>query len=375
MDPIRLGVVGVGTLSLRVLPHLACEDVQDSVQVAALADPVTERVAATAKEYGVPAHFASIDEMLDADAVDAVMIASPIGLHYEQGLKALQAGKSVHFNKTMCTTVDEADELIATAARTGAKIVASPNDVLLPQTTRIRQLIEEGAIGTFCWALCGAGFGQYHERETERQSAPGGLPINPSWYFRNPGGGPMYDMTVYSLHGLTSVLGPAKSVTALSGVALTQREFMGVSVESTADDNTIVLIDFGNSRFAVAYGTPAGVPGGTRYLGSAGTIEGLKLNGEPFDFDGKAYVDANPHDGAASKRTLPHLSGKHLELGEPHVFEDVMQMVDWARLGRPSRVTAEHARHVIDIIESGFRAAQTGQAQQLRTTFELAPLP
>jgi predicted dehydrogenase len=39
------------------------------------------------------------------------------------------------------------------------------------------------------------------------------------------------------------------------------------------------------------------------------------------------------------------------------------------RDGRPSIVTAEHARHVIDIFESGYRAAETGKAQELRTTF------
>jgi len=34
-------------------------------------------------------------------------------------------------------------------------------------------------------------------------------------------------------------------------------------------------------------------------------------------------------------------------------------------------VTPEHARHVIDIIESGYRAAETGETQELRTTFAL----
>jgi predicted dehydrogenase len=46
-----------------------------------------------------------------------------------------------------------------------------------------------------------------------------------------------------------------------------------------------------------------------------------------------------------------------------------MQLVDWVRDGTPSAVTAEHARHVIDIIESAYRASQTGQTQELTTTF------
>jgi hypothetical protein len=47
-----------------------------------------------------------------------------------------------------------------------------------------------------------------------------------------------------------------------------------------------------------------------------------------------------------------------------------MQLVD-AVAGSPSPVTAEHARHVVEIIESGYRAAETGEAQTLRTTFDL----
>jgi len=61
--------------------------------------------------------------------------------------------------------------------------------------------------------------------------------------------------------------------------------------------------------------------------------------------------------------------GEHRALGEQHVYEDVMQLVDWVREGKPSIVTAEHARHVVDIIESAYRASETGQTQDLRTTF------
>src|SRR5438874_1142576 len=81
--------------------------------------------------------------------------------------------------------------------------------------------IEQGAIGKLSWAICGVAFGRYHEsEEPERLEPHAGGPIDPSWYFRKPGGGPLYDMAAYALHGLTSVLGPARRVTALSGKVL-----------------------------------------------------------------------------------------------------------------------------------------------------------
>ena len=230
------------------------------------------------------------------------------------------------------------------------------------QHAHLGELIESGAIGDPAWALCGCAFGEYHEDEPERRAAPGGAPIDPAWYFRRPGGGPMYDMTVYALHQLTSVLGPAQAVVALSGIRVREREFLGARIPTEADDNTILLLDFGDSLFAVAYGTAAGRHSDQfaagLYFGTRGTIDGALLNGEPF---------VEPSE-------LPHVVGRHRELDESHVFEDVMQLVDCVLDGTPTPVTAEHARHVIDIIESGYRAAETGTRQELTTSFVLAPL-
>ena len=379
-DPLRIGVVGVGAISLRgILPHLTQQDVLDRVSVQALCDPVQERVQATAAEFGVPATYASIEELLADDHVDAVTLASPIGLHFEHCRLALEAGKHVHVNKTLCTTVAEADTLIDLANEKGLALVPSPGEVLRPQLQRARQLIEDGTIGHLSWAICGGSFGRYHEDdEPERVAAPGGITIDPSWYFRKPGGGPMYDITVYSLHQLTSVLGPAQRVTALSGVLVPEREFLGRKIATEADDNTALLVDFGGSRFAVVHGTAAGGIseqfGAGVYFGTKGTIDGVLLDGEPFDYPGRAETqDAPVTDWEAQMRILPHVTGPHRAIPESHVFEDIMQLTELVTCGTQTPVTPEHARHVIDIIESGYRAATTGQTQALRTTFTFPP--
>jgi predicted dehydrogenase len=300
-----------------------------------------------------------------------VTIASPIGLHYEQGRAALAAGKHIHFNKTMTTTAAEATDLIETARARNLRIVASPGEMLRPANARIKELIAEGALGTLCWAICGAAFGTYHEDEQVRQGDDPLSNINPAWYYRKPGGGPLYDMTVYALHALTGILGPARRVTALSGVRLPHRAFRGQLLPVDADDNSLLLLDFGDSLFTVVYGTAAGriTPTfGATYFGTGGTIAGLTLNGEPFDYPGRAIADAAP-DRRGTTWTLPHVVGPHRELPEAHVYEDIMQLVDWVRDGTPTVATAEHARHVVEIIEAGYRAAETGQTQTLTTTF------
>lgn len=370
-DVVRMGVVGAGSIAVRgILPHLSQLDVQDRVRLQAVCDPVPGRAEAAAERFGITHAFADFESLLERGEVDAVSIASPIGLHYQQGRQALDAGKHVHFNKTMTTTVDEATDLIDRARAKGLKIVASPGEMLRPHNQHIKRLIQEGTLGTLAWAACGAAFGTYHEKEGVRQGDDVLSNIDPSWYYRKPGGGPLYDMTVYALHGLTGILGPAKRVTALSGVRLKEREFRGQMVPCDADDNTFMVLDFGDSLFAFVYGAAAGrVTEGfmPSFFGTGGAIVGLQLNGQPLDYPGRAEAEAAGRSGRQA--LLPHVVGPHREIGEQHVYEDIMQLVDWVREDKPSIVTPEHARHVIDVIESAYRASETGQTQPLRTTF------
>ncbi len=359
-DIVRIGVVGAGSISLRgILPHLTQEDVSDRLKVTAVCDPFPERAKASAEKFGIKLAYDNYEEMIASGEVDAVTIASPIGIHYEQGKLAIENGIHVHFNKTMTTTVDEANELIRLAREHNVKLVASPGQMLRPINQKIKQFIQDGAIGTLTWAVTGSAFGTYHEQESIRHGDDVLSNINPSWYFRKPGGGPLYDMTVYGLHTMTGILGPAKQVTAFSGIRIHEREFRGVFYPTDMDDNTLIILDFGESLFGFVYGVAAGALQNTwmpMFFGTKGVISGNTINGQPIQID----VEAN---------SLPHVVGVHKNIQESHVFEDIMQLVDWIREDKPSIVTAEHARHVIEIFDSAYRSAETKQAQILNTTF------
>lgn len=376
MDTIGLGVIGAGAITQRVLPHLRLPDTSSAVRITAVADPAPGRATTTVREHGEGRAYESVDDLLADSAVDAVTIASPIDLHYEHGLAAIRAGKHVHFNKTMTVTAEQATHLIDEARTRDVRLVASPGEMLRPHNQEIKRLLASGALGRLCWAACGAAFGNYHVNETERDAG-----IDPSWYFRKPGGGPLYDMTVYALHGLTGILGPARRVTALSATRIPDREYQGKPITVDAHDNSLALLDFGDGLFAFVYGTAAGLltedvefDFSGRYYGTEGSIVGLTMNGKPFDYPGRELARSAPDGGThpnfgGNEWLLPHITPAHRELPEQHVFEDIMQLVDWVRDNRPSIATAEHARHVIEIIESIYRAAATGQTQQLTTAF------
>jgi predicted dehydrogenase len=233
-------------------------------------------------------------------------------------------------------------------------------------------LIREGALGTLTWAVTGSAFGRYHEEEDSVRAGDDVLTnINPAWYFRRPGGGPLYDMTVYGLHATTGILGPARRVTAFSGVRVHEREFRGEMLPVDMDDSTLMVLDFGDALYAFVYGVAAGnLPGLGRptIFGTQGAIIGSTLNGAVFDYPGRELDEAHGMNGS-----LPHVVGDHRGMEEAHVYEDIMQLVDWVRDDKPSIATAEHARHVIEIFDAAYRSATTGQAQVLRTSFETLP--
>jgi predicted dehydrogenase len=359
---LRLGLVGAGAIGVRgVLEHLSVPSTADDVVVAAICDVVAGRASEVAARYGVSASYEDLYAMLASDEVDAVTLATPIGLHYEQGMAAIEAGKHVHFHKTMATSLVEASDLIEAAQHAGVCLVASPGQMAMPHNRRIKALIEDGAIGEVAWALTGEAFGWYHESESERTQWS--TAVSPAWYWRKPGGGPLYDMTVYGLHTLTGILGSVESVTAVSGQRVPVREFNGAPVSCDADDNSFALLDFGSAVYAVAYGAAFGtvttVPGQPSIFGSAGSVIGTVVNGDDL-----------LAPGVWPYATGPHVTPEHAQLAEAHVFEDVMQLVDYVRDGQTPFASAEHARHVIEVIELIYAASESGTRQPTHTTID-----
>ncbi|MEA3345921.1 MAG: Gfo/Idh/MocA family oxidoreductase [Chloroflexota bacterium] len=372
MAIVRIGLAGCGSVAQRgLLPHLAQEDIRQWCELTAVMDPVPGRAEATAEKFGAKLWFEDYDEMLASD-IDAVVIASPIGVHYEQAMKAIAAGKHLHLNKTMTTTRAEADELIEAAREAGVKVVASPGRAHRPGTKRVKEIVESGEIGRVYWAEVGTAGGG-HEFESFRTGDDVLSNVNPAWYYKRPGGGPMYDMTVYALHTITGILGPVKRVTGMSGIGLKERFFKDQRIEVEMDDNTHLLLDFGDSVFCLVFGSNSfGGPARPFSLpfisGSEGAIAMTRDDREvKLQVWGRDIEDGHRVENPG--RDMPFVFGPHLELPESHVYSDIMHMVDCVLYDKEPAVSAEHARHVIEIIELGYKAAETGQTQDMTTTF------
>jgi predicted dehydrogenase len=372
-NPLKAGLVGCGSLSQRgVLPHLSLPDARERVQLAAVVDTVAERAEQTAEKFGIPAHFTSLEEMLAKTDLDLVLIITPIPYHFPNAMTAIEAGKHVYVQKAMTTTLAEADELLSARDRAGVKLAAAPGYDLFPLTGQMRQIVRDGALGRvtigYTYTM---GFG--HEYEPIRKGKGALAEIHPGWYYK-AGAGPLPDVTVYALQLATSILGSVRRVTALGNKTAAQRTWQGQSIPVEIDDNNLLLMEFASGTLATAVGSncrgSARIPwGGLGLYGTEGVLEITEVNhasGYPLSFEIQGK-DTGEHSAKLSDQ--PYLQGEHLEIEEPHVYADIMDLVDAIREDRPARSTGEQARHVVEIIEKARIAAHTGQTQELASSF------
>jgi predicted dehydrogenase len=367
MEKLGLGIVGIGAEALRILPHFLEDDAKQKVHLSALCDPVPGRAEAAAKRFGVEYWYTDYDELLRCPALDLVTLVSPIGVHFDQAMKAVEAGKHIHINKTMTVTAKEADALIAASEKKGVKITASPGNMLFPFNQRKRKYILDGKLGKLVWSAgCSGNAARYHLNEPGRKDGSESTRANPAWYFKKNGGGPLYDSTVYPLHTMTGVIGPARSVTAVSSKTREYFTFNGQKIENEMDDFIWMLIGFDDGVYGLISAFPTMAP--FAYGDAHCVFYGLSdfINEKGFQGKESLIIEGD---------LMPHENIRHTEIGEAHVYEDIMQLVDWVGFDGVKPVcSVEHARHVLEIIDACYASAASGTRVEVKSEFPLLSL-
>ncbi len=110
LDPIRVGVVGVGNMGQH---HARVLSLLKDVDLVGVADLNVDRGLDTASKLRIR-FFEDYHELLPL--VDAVCIAVPTRLHYDVGITCLRAGVHVLIEKPIAATIAEAESLVNTAA-------------------------------------------------------------------------------------------------------------------------------------------------------------------------------------------------------------------------------------------------------------------
>jgi predicted dehydrogenase/nucleoside-diphosphate-sugar epimerase len=193
---IRVGLVGAGYVSryharaLKTLPH---------VRIVGIVDPVRERAAAIAAEFGIDNVFGSLTDMATAKP-DVVHVLTPPSSHCALTLQALDMGCHVLVEKPMAPTECECEQMIAAARRAGRQLSVNHSAKADPVIVRGLELLKQG--------VCGDVLGVDFFRSSDYPLYAGG-PMPAA--FRD-GGYPFQDIGVHALYLIEAFLGRIRSL-------------------------------------------------------------------------------------------------------------------------------------------------------------------
>jgi xylose dehydrogenase (NAD/NADP) len=119
----------------------------DRVDVIAVASRDSARAEAYARERGIKRAYGSYEELLADPAVEAVYISLPNSLHVEWSIRALKVGKHVLCEKPLSRRAEDVERAFDVAEQSGRLLMEAFMYRHNPQTARLKELVDGGAIG------------------------------------------------------------------------------------------------------------------------------------------------------------------------------------------------------------------------------------
>jgi predicted dehydrogenase len=195
--------------------------------------------------------FSRLEDLLDADACDAVFLATPMNLHARQAIQALGAGKHVLSEVIAASTLDDCWALIEAVEASNRVYMLAENYCYTRPTMMIRNMVDRGIFGNTTYAE-----GAYiHDCRPLMFDARNALTWRGEFGRHAPGNG-------YPTHSL----GPVAQWLCCAGPSATDRLIDVVTFTTPDNARRQYVVDrFGDHH-------PAGAPGFFRHGDSASTL-------------------------------------------------------------------------------------------------------
>jgi predicted dehydrogenase len=157
------------------------------VQRLAACDPNPDRLKPIVEQLGVEGHT-SLESALSATRPDVMFICTPPANHVQQALQAVRAGAHVFVEKPLSDRLDHTTELASEARSRKRLVQVGYNLRFHPGLLKLKQLLNEGAIGKVLWAYVEAGqylpdwrpWQDYRQSYTARRQLGGGILLDGS---------------------------------------------------------------------------------------------------------------------------------------------------------------------------------------------------
>ena len=160
--PLRIGVVGAGAIAQ--IAHLPVLAKMRGVELIALCDNDRPKARALADRFGIPDAYTDIEDLLEADGLDAVVIATPNHLHEPHVLSAIAAGMDVLCERPLAMTARGAERILNAATRSERKVLVANNHRFRSDVQALSGFLRGNELGK----LTGIRAGAYNHKRAEQ---------------------------------------------------------------------------------------------------------------------------------------------------------------------------------------------------------------
>jgi len=251
---IRIALVGCGRISRN---HFDAIAKLDGLTLVAVCDVVEQRARDAGVLYGVP-WFTNYELMLAQVASDAVVVATPSGLHPQHGILAAKSGRHVISEKPMAISLAAADALVQACDDHQVHLFVVKQNRLNPPIQLLKRAIDRGRFGRVYMANCTV-------RWTRPQEYYDQAPWRGTWEFD---GGAFMNQASHYVDLIQWLVGPVESVIAKTATMARRIE---------AEDSGVAVLKFRSGAIGTIEVTmltfPKNLEGSITILGEKGTVK------------------------------------------------------------------------------------------------------
>ena len=149
---IKVGIIGVGYWGPNLVRNF--DSLKGECSVVSICDLSEKNIENIVSRYPHLNTYDDADKMLEAEALDAVVIATPTATHYGLAKKALTAGLHVFVEKPLTVETVESQHLIQLAEEKGLTLFVGHIFLHSAPVMKLRELIASGELGEISYISC-----------------------------------------------------------------------------------------------------------------------------------------------------------------------------------------------------------------------------
>ena len=355
IQPVKTAIVGCGMISDAYLSTMINKF--KILDVVGCCDQNAERAQRMAQKYGLK--VLSMEEILADKSIEIVVnLTTPVA-HYAVIKQLLEGGKNVYTEKVLSVELAQAAELLKIADQKKLYLGAAPDTFLGSAIQTARYVVDSGMLGEITSCYCAF-------------TRDGDI-LNRAYPFTaKPGGGIGFDVGIYSITALLSILGPVKEV---SGVVRTRKperpdyslEHFGEPFQVECENLMAGLMQF--------EGGPVG-----NILFDANSIFLFPEKPSLVLFGTLGIMQmADPNNFGGDVRVTLKGSSEPFIMQQSHAFNaecrglGVADMAWSMRMGRGNRASKEMAYHALEVLHGMVTSSQTKSNQVMKSSFARTP--